>query len=174
MSHIIRSFNTILHRRPLLTQMVISGTVSGAGDMFAQYITGQKEWDKLRTARFVTLAAVFIAPPLNIWFRLLEKIQHKNRHILVAKRMLPDQLVFSPVFNAFILTNLRVLEGFSIDESISKMKNDWYDVYTNSLALWPAVQLCNFYFVPLHYRVIVIQVVAFFWNSYLSFKTQKH
>lgn len=172
--NLLRTFNATLARRPLLTQVIVSGAVSGAGDAFTQYLTGQKHWDYLRTARFSCLAAVFIAPPLNVWFRVLERVRHTNRHAQVFARMSIDQFMFSPIFNAIILVNLRLLEGFSFDKSVDKMKNDWYDVYTSSLKLWPAVQLVNFYFVPLNYRVILIQVVAFFWNSWLSFKTQSN
>ncbi|UMM19276.1 hypothetical protein L5515_014950 [Caenorhabditis briggsae] len=170
--NLLRTFNATLARRPLATQVIVSGAVCGAGDAFTQYLTGQKSWDYKRTARFTCLAAVFIAPPLNVWFRVLERVRHSNRHAQVFSRMSIDQFMFSPFFNAIILVNLRLLEGFSFSKSVDKMKNDWYDVYTSSLRLWPAVQLINFYFVPLNYRVILIQVVAFFWNSWLSFKTQ--
>ncbi|EGT40890.1 hypothetical protein CAEBREN_01060 [Caenorhabditis brenneri] len=170
--NLLRTFNATLARRPLITQIVVSGAVSGAGDAFTQYLTGQKHWDYMRTARFSCLAAVFIAPPLNVWFRVLERVRFTNKHAQVFARMSIDQFMFSPIFNAIILVNLRLLEGISFDGSVARMKKDWYDVYTSSLRLWPAVQLVNFYFVPLNYRVILIQVVAFFWNSWLSFKTQ--
>ncbi|VDP29184.1 unnamed protein product [Heligmosomoides polygyrus] len=81
--------------------------------------------------------------------------------------------MFSPFFNALILFNLRMLEGDGVKESYRRMKEDWSTIYINSLKVWPAVQLINFYFIPLNMRVIVVQLVAFFWNTYLSFKTQK-
>lgn len=34
------------------------------------------------------------------------------------------------------------------------------------------MQLFNFYLVPLHMRVVFVQLAALVWNSFLSFKTQ--
>ncbi|KAJ1371937.1 Protein Mpv17 [Parelaphostrongylus tenuis] len=172
---LIRLFQSSLKKQPLLTQVIASGVIAGGGDAFCQTVfekRGLKSYDTMRTSRFVILASFFIAPSLNVWFKALERVKG-SPNIVPLKRMIIDQTLFSPWFNALILLNLRLLEGISFKESYRKMKNDWWTIYKNSLKVWPAVQLINFYLIPLNMRIIVVQLVAFFWNSYLSFKTQK-
>ncbi|KJH42622.1 Mpv17 / PMP22 family protein [Dictyocaulus viviparus] len=153
---------------------ISESAISGAGDSFSQMVFEKrnlKSYDFIRTGRFVILASCLIAPSLNIWFRTLERVKG-NLKIVPFKRVVIDQILFSPSFNAIILFNLRMLEGIGIYESYRKMKNDWRTIYVSSLKVWPAVQLVNFYLIPLNLRIIIVQVVAFFWNTYLSFKTQ--
>lgn len=172
----IRAFQSCLQKRPLLTQVVVTGAICGAGDGCCQIVfekRNTKTYDLVRTGRFFVLGALFITPVLNRWFRVLERRVNGHPKLVPLKRMMIDQFMFSPFFNALILFNLRMLEGDGVKESYRRMKEDWSTIYINSLKVWPAVQLINFYFIPLNMRVIVVQLVAFFWNTYLSFKTQK-
>uniref|UniRef100_A0A2K5RA36 Mitochondrial inner membrane protein Mpv17 n=1 Tax=Cebus imitator TaxID=2715852 RepID=A0A2K5RA36_CEBIM len=50
---------------------------------------------------------------------------------------------------------------------------DYPDALITNYYLWPAVQLANFYLIPLHYRLAVVQCVAVIWNSYLSWKAHQ-
>ncbi|WKY06075.1 hypothetical protein Q1695_006349 [Nippostrongylus brasiliensis] len=172
----IKLFQRSLQKRPLLTQVAVTGAICGAGDAFCQLAfekRNYKTYDTVRTGRFFLLGAGFITPVLSKWFRILEKLVTGPLKIVPLKRLLVDQIMFAPIFNAAILFNLRLIEGIGVKESWRKMKEDWSTIYFNSLKVWPAVQLVNFYLIPLNMRVIVVQLVAFFWNSYLSYKTQR-
>ncbi|TKS75394.1 Protein Mpv17 [Collichthys lucidus] len=54
-----------------------------------------------------------------------------------------------------------------------KAKLDYTDALISNYYLWPTVQIANFYFIPLHHRLAVVQVVAVGWNSYLTWKANK-
>lgn len=43
----------------------------------------------------------------------------------------------------------------------------------NNWRVWPAVNFVNFFFFPLHYRVIVVNTVGVFWNTYLAYMANR-
>ncbi|GMR30431.1 hypothetical protein PMAYCL1PPCAC_00626, partial [Pristionchus mayeri] len=113
------------------------------------------------------------APLQSRWFILLEKIRSGPAKLVPLKRLAVDQVLFAPGCGAYILVCLRVLEGHTLLDAMSACKRDWFGIWTMSIKFWPVVNLFNFYLVPLQMRVVFVQFASLFWNSYLSFATQK-
>lgn len=111
---------------------------------------------------------------MTVWYRFLFKAVTKgtNKAILLKKITL-DQLLFAPISTFAFITTVNVLEG----KNWTTIKNELNCKYTNILVtgygIWPIVQLVNFYAVPLKHQVLVVQIVAVFWNTYLCWKTQQ-
>ena len=147
----------------------ITGGVMSLGDFVAQkFIEKKEDFDIKRNARFAALGMVFVAPVLRVWFHFLDlKIGNIGR-IAPLKKVIIDQALMAPSINTGILILLEVMQMTPFDDIKAKMKKHLPDILKNQYKLWPAVQLFNFYLVPLEYRVLVVIFVAFFWNIYLA------
>uniref|UniRef100_A0A914CYS6 Mitochondrial inner membrane protein Mpv17 n=1 Tax=Acrobeloides nanus TaxID=290746 RepID=A0A914CYS6_9BILA len=147
---------------------------SGAGDALCQIVVEKRSLDKYdvpRTIRFMVLPTFFMAPVLNRWYRVLQRIGGPPK-LVPLKQVLIDQTLFAPWFTATVITSLRLLEGFSLEESWEKMRQDYWSIYKRAIFYWPCVQLFNFYLMPVHFQVIWVQLAGLFWNVFLSNVTQ--
>lgn len=61
---------------------------------------------------------------------------------------------------------MAVLEGTSPK---AKLEANYVPALTANYMIWPFVQLVNFKFVPLHHRVLFVNLISIGWNCYLSF-----
>ena len=104
------------------------------------------------------------------WYILLERIHVGSARLQPLIRVAVDQSVMAPFIQTTVLLLLPKLEGHSLADCVAKMTRDWWSVFTTGLKVWPATQLLNFYFVPLNFRIMVVQTVALLWNTYLSWK----
>lgn len=111
-------------------------------------------------------------PTLTIWYRMLAKYVGHGGKNTVLKKVALDQLLFAPICLGVFLSSISFVQGNSIEETKRHVKHNYYDILTTNYKIWPMVQMGNFYLVPLQYQVLVVQIVALFWNAYLSFKTR--
>ncbi|KAE9551972.1 hypothetical protein FO519_004824 [Halicephalobus sp. NKZ332] len=175
MTTILRLYQRALSKRPLVTQMISSGVIGATGDIVCQLGVEKRSrdnYDFSRTGRFFLLTSCFITPILSRWMIFLEKRIHGSPKLVPLKRVLVDQACFAPVFSASIIYNLHFFETFSTSKSWEFLKRNYWEIYKHSILYWPFVQIVNFYFVPLNFRVVLIQIAALAWNTFLSYKTQ--
>ncbi|XP_003374956.1 protein SYM1 [Trichinella spiralis] len=177
-THAWHRYLEILTRHPLKTQMLITGFLMGAGDVSSQIFIEPKKkpkrFDFVRTARFICIGSFFFAPLLKSWFAFLQNRIHCKAYprLSPVKRLFADQIICSPVVLASFLVLLRTLEMKPIKTAFHQCRTQFWDIYLTGLKVWPFMQLVNFYLVPLEHRILVVQMVAIFWNTYLAWKTQ--
>ncbi|XP_045615513.1 protein Mpv17 isoform X2 [Procambarus clarkii] len=151
-------------------------TLTGAGDLLSQFFVEKKpatqyEWQ--RTARFFAIGTFFIGPSITKWYRVLDVKFGSGKGIRALKKVAVDQLVFAPVFLGVFLGVLGVMQGHRPQRIQNDIKKNYKDIILTCWSVWPAVQICNFSFVPLNYQVLVAQTFALVWNTYLAWKTNK-
>jgi len=166
-----KAYQTALTVHPTRTSMLTTGLLMSAGDALAQTVVERKsasQYDLMRTGRFLVFGTFLGGPMFSMWYRHLAKTFEGKKYAQV-KMVACDQLGFAPPFLAFFLTSMEVMKGQSFKDIKSKMKQDYLEVLKTNYKIWPAVQAINFTFVPLHLRIVTVNIVAIFWNTYLAF-----
>lgn len=49
-----------------------------------------------------------------------------------------------------------------------KLQKSYWTALSANWMVWPWIQLVNFKFVPLHHRVLVVNIISIGWNCFLS------
>ena len=69
------------------------------------------------------------------------------------------------------LENLLHFQGSNNEEAYEKSKKNFVSALFGNWKIWTIPQLFNLSIVPVEYRVLFANMVAFFWNIYLTNKT---
>ncbi|XP_061900775.1 protein Mpv17 [Entelurus aequoreus] len=176
MASLWRSYQVLMGRHPWTVQIVTAGTLVGVGDVIAQQLIerrGLAGHNVRRTAKMMGIGFFFVGPVIGSWYRVLDRLVAGGSKSAAFKKMTVDQLCFAPCFLGAFLALSGVLNGLTVEENVAKMRRDYTDALISNYYLWPPVQIANFYFIPLHHRLAVVQVVAVAWNSYLTWKANK-
>ncbi|XP_078131320.1 mitochondrial inner membrane protein Mpv17 [Sander vitreus] len=176
MASLWRSYQVLMTKRPWTVQLVTAGTLVGVGDVISQQVferRGLAHHNVQRTAKMMSIGFFFVGPVVGSWYKVLDRLVVGGTKSAAMKKMLVDQLFFAPCFLGAFLGISGALNGLTVEENVTKLKRDYTDALISNYYLWPPVQIANFYFIPLHHRLAVVQIVAVAWNSYLTWKANK-
>eukprot|EP01126_Amoeba_proteus_P066657 TRINITY_DN9694_c0_g2_i1.p1 TRINITY_DN9694_c0_g2~~TRINITY_DN9694_c0_g2_i1.p1 ORF type:complete len:231 (-),score=28.98 TRINITY_DN9694_c0_g2_i1:181-873(-) len=175
----LRQLNDIFTFYPNLSNTLASGFIGAVGDLMAQTLERSNTDHPYNFTRsgYVLGFGLLTGSPAIQWFRFLDRFYGNSgsRLTTVAKKVVTNQLVFSPTLTAFFYIYINACQHFS--SGIEKIKEESYKTITRefipsmitSSVYWPCVQSVNFLVVPLHYRVVCNSFFAAGWNCFLSF-----
>lgn len=109
-----------------------------------------------------------------MWYGLLQRYIGTQGKTVAVKKVFVDQFVFAPSFLVMILAAVGTMQGKPWKAVKNDIEANYFDVLKTNYLIWPWVQLVNFYYIPLQYQVLLVQSVALFWNTYLSWKTNRN
>ncbi|EDV92010.1 mpv17-like protein [Drosophila grimshawi] len=161
--------------RGYLREGLNAALIMGAGDAIAQLVIEKKpfqDWDIARTARFTTLGLVFVGPALRKWYGTLDTFVSKQQSATRRglKKMIIDQSCFAPPFTLVLSYVVPCINGEQHGRIVDRIKENYLSIMQRNYMLWPMAQTINFSLMPIQYQVIFAQIVAVFWNCYLSTK----
>jgi len=151
------------------------GVLVGAGDVIAQQAVEKKgkSHDVMRTAKMTVMGLCVLGPGLRTWYLILDRVVKGAGTSAAVKKMLMDQTLWAPSFLAMFFCLVGAMNGKEVEEIKDKFRSDYIDAMKINYMIWPAVQIVNFKFVPMQHRVIVVNIVALFWNTYLAYTSHK-
>jgi len=155
--------------------MMTTGIITTTGDVIAQQLIDRKGWDHdwERSGKMAAIGVMFVAPMWRTWFLSLDKIVPGAKPIDVFKKLLLDQLLFHPFFNANYIAVVHAVNGHSFKQIVDHVKISFWRIQLSGYSFWPLVQFVNFFAVPLCYRVPFMNSFGIIWNSYLSWSVNK-
>lgn len=174
-----RSKHVMFTRYLLVTNTVVSACSSGLGDSLQQQyelVRGRMETQNFVRTRNIALTGVPIGAACHYWYIYLDRCFPGRTLKTVAKKILLDQLVCSPVVIAIFLVTLGALEHTSAQ---SVAKNLWAKgstLYTAEWLIWPPAQFINFLFLPTRFRVFYDSAISLGFDCYypyISYKQDK-
>ncbi|CAG9773722.1 unnamed protein product [Ceutorhynchus assimilis] len=171
-----KTYQKLLKEKFLLVQCVQTSFLMATGDVVCQQLVekrGFRKHSNARTAQFAFLGFCLVGPAVTAWYKLLARTfgYDKNAKSTLCK-VACDQLIFAPGFLVIFISSVGLLHGLNAEQINDKLKKEHFEIVKTNWKIWPAVQVINFYFVPLKYQVLLVQAVAIFWNAYLSWMTQ--
>ncbi|BFZ11137.1 hypothetical protein BsWGS_14176 [Bradybaena similaris] len=170
-----RRYQHYLQKYPLGTMASTTGSLMAAGDCISQLVIERKplaSYDGIRTGRFFVMGFCIFGPMLRGWYLTLDRL-YSGKKYAALKMMVTDQLVMAPLFLGTFLTGMSMLRMESLDITVEKLKRDYVPILLNNYKIWPAAQVINFYFLPLQHRVLFVNFVALWWNTYLAWASEK-
>ncbi|CAL9734368.1 protein Sym1p [Monosporozyma servazzii] len=195
MSKILNFYLNSLSKRPKTTNAIMTGSLFGLGDVSAQLFFSHSEYpvekgaetpsanilntvkhyDFPRTARAVIYGSLIFSFIGDKWYKILRykvKIPNKGNSDWANRllRVSVDQLAFAPLSLPFYFGCMTTMEGHSLDVAKKKINDQWWSTLKTNWTVWPLFQAINFSFVPLQHQLLAVNVVAIFWNTYLSYK----
>ena len=177
----LANYHRLLKSHPLTTKAATSCVVSLVGELIGSYIKGRAarckgdkahpfvNWQRLCV--FGVYGAAITAPVFHWWYGALEKIvaalKLPPRLSNVVKIAL-DRALITPPFLFFTIAYLRYFQTFSAQDTMTSVRNVYAAALYTNWRVWTPAQAVNFFCVPLEYRVLFGNVVALWWNVYLS------
>lgn len=168
-----RKYLIQLQVHPLRTKAITAGVLAGCSDAIAQKISGVKRLQLKRLLLLMLFDFGYGVPFGHFLNKFLDAIFKGRDNKSVAKKVLLEQLIFSPWINFLFMTYFGlVVEGKPWGSVMKKVRKDYPAVQFASWKVWPTVAWVNFQYVPQQFRELFFSLVASCWAIFINLKAE--
>ncbi|XP_066245187.1 peroxisomal membrane protein 2 [Euwallacea similis] len=157
-----------LNEHPIRTKAISCCLVALAGNYVSQRIADGKIINFHNLAAYGAFGLLFGGSIPHYFYTFLEWAVPEEASFAVAKRLILERLVYSPLYQAFALYALARFEGKDHETALQQLKGLYWVVLTSSWKYLTILQFLNLSVVPPMLRVLVVNLIGFFWTIYLA------
>ncbi|XP_063051693.1 peroxisomal membrane protein 2 [Engraulis encrasicolus] len=174
---LLQQYLYLLKQYPIITKSVTSGILSALGNLFSQGLERRKrakngdpvkEIDHVGMLHYAIYGLFITGPVSHFFYQALEVLLPPSLPLCVIKRLLLDRLVFAPALLLIFFTVMTALEGKTSQDLMVKLSKSYWSALKMNWRIWTPFQFINVNFVPVQFRVLFANAVAFFWYAYLA------
>lgn len=104
----------------------------------------------------------------HYWYNFLDKKIPGKSISIVARKIIYDQILFSPFLIVACLVVAGIIEASTKEEIIRDIQTSGTKLYLAEWIIWPPAQFFNFYFLPTRFRVFYDNVISLGYDMYTS------
>ncbi|XP_018411005.1 PREDICTED: peroxisomal membrane protein 2 [Nanorana parkeri] len=172
---LLRTYLQLLHSRPVLTKALTSGILSALGNLLSQNIEQRRKFkssagnvDLVALLRFAAYGLFFTGPLSHYFYLFLEQVIPSSIPMAGLRRLLLERLIIAPAFLLLFFVVMNFLEGKGVNSLNKKLKDSYWSTLKMNWKVWTPFQFINVNYIPVQFRVLFANAVAFFWYTYLS------
>jgi hypothetical protein len=167
--NILRSYEKLLNKKPIITKAVTSFCTFGLGDLICQSL---EKKENINWKRFLIQASFgfMIGPYFHLQFcKIMPYLFPFNKKFSTVKSVAYDQTVGATLFTTMFFSYLDKFNGKSFDQIKEGLKQKLFPTLKDNWKIWPILMAINFSIVPIQYRVLYANFWGMLWVAYLSY-----
>ena len=165
-----------LEANPVRVKVASAAVIFSTGDLATQTVlerTDVRRVDVKRTARMAAFGCCVTAW-VHCWWGVLEPFAasafcpQTQRLKNTVLKVLCDQSFGAGSFNLIFFSQTALMEGCGVDGAAERVRTQWWPQMQRHWCFWPWFHLGNFYYNPLHLRVLWQNLALVGWSALLS------
>ncbi|XP_076232323.1 peroxisomal membrane protein 2 [Calliopsis andreniformis] len=152
-----------LYTSPVKTKAITSCIIATLGNFLSQKISGAKNINKDSLLAFALFGLFFGGTVPHYFYMNIQPLVKNPLLFLLIERCL-----YTPCFQALALYVLALFEGNTHNDACKQMKKLYWPILTANLRYLTLLQYINFKYVPPVLRVLMANLIGFFWTIFLA------
>uniref|UniRef100_A0A8C5PIA9 Peroxisomal membrane protein 2 n=1 Tax=Leptobrachium leishanense TaxID=445787 RepID=A0A8C5PIA9_9ANUR len=172
---LLHGYLRLLQERPLLTKALTSAILPALGNLLAQSLDKRRKSEKspknvdfAGPFRFAVYGFLVTGPLSHYLYLFMDQVIPSSAPLAGLRRLLLDRFIIAPTFLLLFFCVMNILEGKDLAFLNQKLKKGYWLALKMNWKVWTPFQFINMTYIPVQFRVLFANMVAFFWYAYLA------